>query len=90
MNIYLDTSSLIKLYFVEQGTKEIDDFLKTNQIDQIYLSEIAKVEFNGAIWKKVRTYEGKNFHSILLLSLNKILLEFSKNETGKFQKLLSK
>jgi len=55
MNIFLDTSSLIKLYHTEQGTEELDKLLDENSVQEIYLSEIAKIEFNSAVWKKVRT-----------------------------------
>jgi predicted nucleic acid-binding protein len=54
MKVFLDTSSLFKLYHYESGTDELDSFFESTKIDQIYLSEIAKIEFNSAIWKKVR------------------------------------
>jgi len=57
MKIYLDTSSLIKLYFFEQGTEELDKLFRKNQINEIFLSEISKIEFSYAIWKKIRTRE---------------------------------
>lgn len=56
MNIYLDTSSLIKLYNKEQGTKDLLEFISKN-VDKIFLSELAKIDFNSAILKKVRTKE---------------------------------
>ncbi len=56
MNIFLDTSSLVKLYHKEKGTEELMKFVSEN-VENIYLSEIAKIEFNSAIWKKVRTKE---------------------------------
>lgn len=55
MKIFLDTSSLIKLYHTEIGTEFLDKIFEENIIEVIYLSEIAKVEFTSAIWKKVRT-----------------------------------
>jgi predicted nucleic acid-binding protein len=55
MKIFLDTSSLIKLYHTESGTKELDSLFEINSIQEIFLSEISKIEFNSAIWKKVRT-----------------------------------
>ena len=55
MKIFLDTSSLIKLYHNEIGTDLLDKILEDNVVDEIYLSDIAKVEFTSAIWKKVRT-----------------------------------
>ena len=55
MIIYLDTSSLIKLYHTETGTKELDEIFASNQIKEVFVSSVAKVEFNSALWKKVRT-----------------------------------
>ncbi|MDP2890259.1 MAG: type II toxin-antitoxin system VapC family toxin [Bacteroidota bacterium] len=55
MKIFLDTSSLIKLYHTELGTDDLDRLLDENSVEQIFLAEIAKIEFNSAVWKKVRT-----------------------------------
>ncbi len=57
MKIFLDTSSLIKLYHEETGTAETDIIFKDFLITRVFLSEITKIEFNSAIWKKVRTEE---------------------------------
>jgi len=57
MKIFLDTSSLIKLYHSEKGTEDLDKLFYEFEIEEIFLSEISKVEFNSAIWKKVRTHE---------------------------------
>ena len=57
MNLFFDTSSLFKLYHQEEGTKELVDFFKSNQIDSIYLSEITRIEFSSAVWKKCRKME---------------------------------
>jgi len=55
VKIFLDTSSLIKLYHTEIGTELLDKIFEESIIEEIFLSEIAKVEFASAIWKKVRT-----------------------------------
>jgi len=55
VKIFLDTSSLIKLYHNEIGTDILDRLFEDNEVGEIYLSDIAKVEFTSAIWKKVRT-----------------------------------
>jgi len=60
MKIYLDTSSLIKLYHTETETEKLDALFEHNQIETIYLSEITKLEFNSAIRKKVRTKDLTN------------------------------
>lgn len=57
MKVFLDTSSLIKLYHYESGTDELDKLFTNYNVNEFYLSEISKVEFNSAIWKKVRTKE---------------------------------
>jgi predicted nucleic acid-binding protein len=55
MKIFLDTSSLIKLYHNEIGTDILDKIFEDNVVEEIFLSDIAKVEFTSAIWKNVRT-----------------------------------
>ena len=57
MKIFLDTSSLIKLYHREIGTAELELIFSTIKITDIFLSEISKIEFTSTIWKKVRTKE---------------------------------
>jgi predicted nucleic acid-binding protein len=57
MKIFLDTSSLLKLYHYEQGTEMLDKLFEDFAVSKVFLSEIAKVEFDSAIWKKVRTGE---------------------------------
>jgi PIN domain nuclease of toxin-antitoxin system len=49
MNLFFDTSSLFKLYHLEEGSKEIINFFNSNKIDSIYLSEITSVEFCSAV-----------------------------------------
>ena len=57
MNVFIDTSTLFKLYQNESGSEIIYDYLKNNEIQTIYLSDINKVEFHSIIWKKVRMKE---------------------------------
>lgn len=51
MKIFLDTSSLFKLYHKETGTTELEDIFSTEKITTVYLSEIAKIEFASTVWK---------------------------------------
>lgn len=53
----LDTSSLFKLYHREAGTADLELLFLTVKITELFLSEIAKIEFTSTIWKKVRTKE---------------------------------
>ena len=57
MKIFLDTSSLFKLYHKETGTTELEELFFTLKISTIFLSEIAKIEFTSTVWEKVRTKE---------------------------------
>lgn len=57
MKIFLDTSSLLKLYHQEIGTESIEKIFLENKIEIIFLSELTKIEVSSAIWKKVRTQE---------------------------------
>ncbi len=49
-------SSLLKLYHHEVGTERLLNTLSQG-VEEIYLSELAILEFHSAIWKKVRTSE---------------------------------
>lgn len=55
MKAFLDTSSLLKLYHQESDTEVLSIALA--EVEIIYLSELARLEFRSAIWKKVRTQE---------------------------------
>ena len=57
MKIFLDTSSLFKLYHREADTAELEQSLSAITMTSIFLSEITKVEFTSTVWKKVRTKE---------------------------------
>lgn len=69
MKIFLDTSSLFKLYHMEDGTVELQKLFSTASISAIFLSEISKVEFASAIWKKVRSKEIKEQQAEISLDL---------------------
>ena len=57
MKIFLDTSSLFKLYHQEIGTEALEKIFEQAKITHLFLSEIAKLEFSSTVWKKVRTKE---------------------------------
>ena len=46
MKIYLDTSSLFKLYKRETGSEEVEDALSNNHLAGVFLSEITTLEKN--------------------------------------------
>lgn len=99
MKIFLDTSSLFKLYHEEDGTEELEKIFSQVKITEIFLSEITKIEFTSTIWKKVRTKEITTKQANLTLELfendfgkynfvatNSLLLEQARNLTTKYGK----
>ncbi|MEI2707429.1 MAG: type II toxin-antitoxin system VapC family toxin [Chitinophagaceae bacterium] len=57
MKIFLDTSSLCKLYYKEPDSFKIEELFIKHNITGIYLSELTKLEFISTVWKKVRIKE---------------------------------
>lgn len=57
MKIFLDTSTLVKLYHKEVDSGELEFYFSESKITGIYLSELSKAEFSSAFWKKYRTKE---------------------------------
>ncbi len=67
MRIFLDTSALIKLYFREDGTEELDLLFSNGHIEAVFISELSKIEFASAIWKKVRLREMTSAQGLTLI-----------------------
>ena len=57
MKLFLDTSALIKLYHKERDSEIVEAVLLQQQVTHIFLSELTKIEFASAIWKKASTKE---------------------------------
>lgn len=57
MKLFLDTSSLVKLYHREADTSVLEHVFITQNITAIFLSDITKIEFASTVFKKVRTSE---------------------------------
>jgi predicted nucleic acid-binding protein len=58
MNVFLDTSALIKLYHREVGTERLIEFLTRPPNDiRIIVSDLTRIEFRSAIFKKMRRKE---------------------------------
>jgi predicted nucleic acid-binding protein len=77
MKIFLDTSSLFKLYHQEVGTDELENLFSQVKITHVFLSEITKIEFTSTIWKKVRTKE-------ITTTQAKVTLELFENDFEKY------
>ena len=74
-SIFLDTSSLIKIYHVEEGTNELMNLFSEGKIGQVYLSSVTKVEFYSSLWKKIRMGE------ITLVQMEKFIKQFESDYT---------
>ena len=97
MNIFLDTSSLFKLYHREADTVLIEQIFTQVTVTNVYLSEITKVEFSSSVLKKVRTNEISELEAITTLQLferdsekysfiatDNIIIERAKNFISKY------
>lgn len=97
MKLFLDTSSLFKLYHREADTEIIEQIFSKVKVTNVYLSEITKVEFASSVWKKVRTTEITELEGITTLQLfekdsakytfvatDSIIIERAKNLTTKY------
>jgi uncharacterized protein len=56
MKYYFDTSALLKFYHVEDGTDKVSDLIKTPG-NIVYISELAKIEFVSALFRRLRCGE---------------------------------
>ncbi len=97
MKIFLDTSSLFKLYHQETGTEDLENVFVKSKITHIYLSEISKVEFTSTVWKKVRTKEitseqakitaghfENDFEKYNFITTDSLILEQARNLSTKY------
>jgi len=97
MKLFLDTSSLFKLYHQEVGTNELENLFSKVKITHIFISEISKVEFTSTIWKKVRTQEitteqaeitlklfESDFEKYNFVTTDSLVLEQARNLTTKY------
>jgi len=58
MNLFLDTSAVVKLYHHEDGTDNLLNLLKQYSTDLILtISDLTKIEFCSALLKRVRMNE---------------------------------
>ena len=57
MKIFLYTSAIFKLYHQEEGSSDIESIFSDHAVSTIILSEVTRIEFHSACWKKARTKE---------------------------------
>lgn len=99
MNIFLDTSTLFKLYHEEEGTAEIDAILAVQKVKKIFIAEITAIEFYSAVSKRVRMGEismeqaegvinlfEKDYENYTVILIDRDLINNSKSLIQKYQK----
>lgn len=70
MNVFFDTSALVKFFNVERGTDRITELI-VNRRNQIFLSELARLEILSAFYRKFRN------HQIDIIQLNEAISGFN-------------
>lgn len=78
MKIYLDTSSLFKLYKSEKDSEDVEKALYDNKLTAIFLSQITKLEFISAVFKRLRMKD-------LSIAEAKKILGLFENDTNKYR-----
>ena len=71
MKIFLDNSTLLKFYHRERDTPELQNQFSAARVTRIYLSELSKIEFDSAMWKKPRMGDASELDVLTALSLFK-------------------
>jgi uncharacterized protein len=57
MRLFLDTSSLIKLYHEEKDSEQLKSLILESAVSSVFLSDLTRIEFLSALWKKQRQGE---------------------------------
>ncbi|MGH2645506.1 MAG: type II toxin-antitoxin system VapC family toxin [Chitinophagaceae bacterium] len=95
----MDTSSLFKLYHQETGSEEIEQIFRERKVTDIFLSDITKLEFVQAVWKKERIAEISNhiafkliqifksdFHKFTFINIDAIVIDSAQGLMAKYGK----
>ncbi len=56
MNIFFDTSALVKFFHEEPGTEKVTDLIN-NPGNNIFVSDLARLEFVSALYRRYRNNE---------------------------------
>ena len=67
MKLFLDTSSLFKLYHQEANSALVEGLFTSQAVTEVFLSELTKVEFASTVWKKQRVGEISESQARILL-----------------------
>jgi uncharacterized protein with PIN domain len=56
MNLFFDTSALVKFFHEEEGTESVTDLI-LDANNQVWISELARLEFLSAVFRRFRNKE---------------------------------
>ncbi len=59
MNLFFDTSALVKFYHNEEGTEQVTELI-TSANNSIWLLDLARLEFVSALFRRYRNGELNN------------------------------
>ncbi len=59
MNLFFDTSALVKYFHLEAGTAEVIELID-NPVHRIWVSDLARIEFISALYRKLRRGDIEN------------------------------
>lgn len=96
MKIFLDTSSLFKLYHKEADTNVVVNIFNDHNVTKVFLSDLSKIEFSSIVWKKVRNREINNLKAKEILEhfnsdiANYVFIPFDSNLTEQAINLITK
>ena len=97
MKLFLDTSTVFKLYHQEIDPASVDNLFSNFPVKEVFLSEITKVEFASTAWKKFRVREitkeqvngvltsfENDFKKYTFVQIDNIIVEQAKNLFAKY------
>jgi predicted nucleic acid-binding protein len=59
MNVFFDTSALVKFFNVEQGNERVTELI-LNRRNRIFISELARLQIYSALYRKFRNHQIDN------------------------------
>jgi uncharacterized protein len=88
MIVYLDTSSLVKLYIEEEGSSQVDGLVKSSEVAATSIVAYAEARaafarryreksFTPAEHDRIKTYFDKDWSSYLIMSLSGDMIRFA-------------
>lgn len=82
MILFFDTSALVKFFYEEEGTEAVTKLILDNK-NELWISELARLEFISAVYRRFRIGElNKNQLNIVIDSFEKQIAQFNIEPLG--------